>query len=459
MAADEKQKGRQTRRAVREFIITTFLLGSATLLAILSHFFQQTSEYRLADISASLSLILALVGGLYIVPKLARRINLQLFSWRFPYSATPETAFFLLLAIIVGFSAVNTGNNLLYLIFSVLLAVLIASGIISEASLRNIDVSLRFPEHIFATQDVLLDLSLINRKHFVPSFSLTVGVITEDSEEDDKKSFSQRVRQLLLGPQSEKGLGKLAHYAILPGNVRLSQRIAYTFPQRGTYHITGFMVSTKFPFGFLRKTHEKEAAGEVVVYPCPQPISNFAVIMPALAGWLESPIRGSGSDLYLIRQYVPNDNMRHIDWKATAKARQLMVKEYTCEDERRITIILDDYYDETLPNFLEKYERAVLLAASLIEHFHRQGAELRLLTPEQQTEFGVGQEHCYAMLRILALIQPHKYLPSDEPKEGFKSIQELLNGDGKDFKIVISASALSLGAQARNVRIISLSKL
>src|SRR5262249_47597862 len=152
------------------------------------------------------------------------------------------------------------------------------------------------------------------------SFSLTVGVITEDDGETAGRKISERVRRLILGPQLEKGLGKLAHYAIVKGGGKISQRLAYTFQKRGSYHIVGFMVSTKFPFGFLRKTNEKEASGEVVVYPNPQPISNFAAVVPVLSGWLESPMRGSGSDLYLIRQYMPNDNMRHIDWKATAKS-------------------------------------------------------------------------------------------------------------------------------------------
>jgi uncharacterized protein (DUF58 family) len=458
MASSELKQN--TRRAVREFLMTTALLGSSFFLAMLSTFlYQSTNEYQLAIIAAVLSLLLAGGGGIYIVPKLAKRVNLRLFSLRFPYSATPETAFFVVLTVIVGFSAFNTGNNLLYLIFSVLLAVLLSSGVISEASLRNLDVSLRFPEHIFATKETLLDLTLINRKRFIPSFSLTVGVITEDEEISADRRLSDRMRRMLLGPQLEKGLGKLAHYAILPGNSRMSQRIAYTFQMRGSYHIVGFLVSTKFPFGFLRKTHEKEAAGEVVVYPKPQSIGGFTAVVPVLAGWLESPMRGSGSDLYLIRQYSSNDNMRHIDWKATAKSRQLMVKEYTREDERRVTIVLDDYYDTTMPDYDKRFERAVELAASLVDHFTNQGSELRLLTPGQQTEFGTGQEHLYKMLRILALIEPRRGAKEQEIDKDRKPMNELLHSGEKDFKIVISSAPLNIRPQATNIRVIGLNRL
>src|SRR5438128_1106334 len=119
MASDDHKL---VKRAVREFITTSALLGSALLLAIISTFFVQSDEFQFAVIAAIGSLVLAGWGGIYIVPKLSRRINLHLFSWKFPYSATPETAFFAVITIIVGFSAINTGNNQLYLIFSIMIA-------------------------------------------------------------------------------------------------------------------------------------------------------------------------------------------------------------------------------------------------------------------------------------------------------------------------------------------------
>lgn len=443
------------KRWAKEFLVTALLLGLSFLLAMISTMLAQTNEYRLTVAAAILSLLLAAVGGLYIVPKLARRINIRLLSFRLPYSATPETAFFVVLTVIVGLSALNTGNNLLYLIFSVLIAVLLASGIISEMSLRNLDVSLRFPEHIYAGQETMLELSLINRKRFIPSFSLTVGVVTETEEGTASRKISDRMRRLILGPQLEKGLGKLAHYSIVKGSGKISQRLSYIFQKRGSYQIVGFMVSTKFPFGFLRKTNEKEASGEVIVYPNPQPLSNFASVVPMLAGWLESNLRGSGSDLYLIRQYLPNDNMRHIDWKATAKSRQLMTREFTREDERRISIVLDDNYDPQLPDFDARFERAVELAASLAGYFTNQGAEIRLLTPEHQTPFSMGQDHMFKMLRILALTEPCR---SEDSREGeAKSLDELIDVSNKDFKIVITGAALKY--HSSGVRVIGLNRL
>lgn len=454
--ASEKLK--EFRRIAREFFITTLLLGSALVLAILSSAMLRTGEYQIVVATTILSLILAFAGGIYSVPKLSRRISLRFFSsLKFSYSATPEMAFFFILTVIVGFSAINTGNNLLYLVFSVLVAVIIASGIISESSLRNIDVSLRFPEHIFATEETTLELSLINRKRFIPSFSLTVGVVTRDEKE---KKWSLRIRELFTGPQIERGFNKLAHYAILPGSAKVSQRIAYTFKKRGSYQITGFMISTKFPFGFLRKTYEREAVGEVIVYPQPQPVGSFSASVPILAGWLESSKRGNSTDLYRLRHYVPNDNMRHVDWKATARSKRLMVKEFTDEDERRFTLILDDYYNQDIDTFTESFERAVVLVASLAEYFSKQGSEIRLLTPKEQTNFGLGTEHLYKVLKILALMQPNKETSNELSSKVLetKPLKELIEiGENDDFKIVVTGSELLINRP--KIKVISLGKL
>lgn len=445
MVAEEKKA--RLQRVLRELLITSLILGTSFLLATLSTFMLQTGEFRFAVFSAISSLILVAIGGFYIVPKLARRINLRLLSFKVPYSATTETAFFLVITIIVGFSAVNTGNNLLYLIFSVMLAVLLSSGIISEASLRGIDVSLRFPEHIFASQETLLDLTLINRKTITPSFSITVGVLSDLEEESKAEGIGQQLRQFLIGPDIAKGLRRLCHFSILPGNSRISQKISYTFPRRGSYLITGFTVSTKFPFGFLRKTHEREALGELLVYPKMQPFSHFSAALPILSGVIESIERGMSSDLYMIRPYQFRDSMRHIAWKATAKSKQFMVKDFTREDERRITIILDNQIDL---KDVERFEKAIEVVASLLEHFTAQGAELRLLTRLEQTEFDTGYDHFYEMLKILALIQP--------AIEDKSELEPLLMEDKNDYKVVFTSQPVRV-MDGQDIRLVDLRTL
>jgi uncharacterized protein (DUF58 family) len=108
-----------------------------------------------------------------------------------------------------------------------------------------------------------------------------------------------------------------------------------------------------------------------------------------------------------MRDYQPQDDLRHIDWKATARARRLTVREFTSEDERRITIVLDTHRAPLETGELsQRFERGVVQAASLIKHFIDERAEVRLVLGNDVGPFGSGTEHLYRCLRRLALVTP-----------------------------------------------------
>src|SRR4029453_13535247 len=106
-----------------------------------------------------------------------------------------------------------------------------------------------------------------------------------------------------------------------------------------------------------------------------------------------------------------------IDWKTPPKTSQVMVREFTRDDDQRVTIVFNALVDNESalsPEFAEKFERGVPLAASLISHFIRPGVETRLVTvpsPDStiglsDSGFGVGNAHSYKMYYQLALIAP-----------------------------------------------------
>src|SRR3954471_13427617 len=98
------------------------------------------------------------------------------------------------------------------------------------------------------------------------------------------------------------------------------------------------------------------------------------------------------------------DDLRHIDWKARARAQRLTIRELAAEDERRIMIVLDttltDDIDEE--NFRIRFESGVTQTASLVKHFIDERAEVRLILGGEIGKFGSGLEHLYALLRRLA---------------------------------------------------------
>ena len=74
--------------------------------------------------------------------------------------------------------------------------------------------------------------------------------------------------------------------------------------------------------------------------------------------------RGAGHDLFSMRDYQPQDDLRHIDWKATARSRRLTVREFASEDERRITIVLDTRLrGEPNEELRQRFEKGVVQTA------------------------------------------------------------------------------------------------
>src|SRR5262249_42482941 len=147
---------------------------------------------------------------------------------------------------------------------------------------------------------------------------------------------------------------------------------------------------------------------------------------------------GTVSGLSGWRQHHSSDHHHPMDWKATAKTSQLMVREFTREDDWRVTIMFDARTEKefgSTPEFAEKFERGVTLAASLISHFARAGAETRLITVPitdsmkgpttgiDDSGFGIGNAHSYKMFYQLARLAPapdtdlgrgHEWARSDE---------------------------------------------
>lgn len=425
------------RQAWRDFFITVFFLGLAFIIALLSSIAAEQHKGRIAAIAAAISLLLALLGALYIIPRLVRNVRLEILRFAVRTTVTVEGLLFIVFLMVMAFAAWNTGNNLLYLILSVMLGFLVAANLLARMSLVDVSVQLRFPDHVFAGEPAHLAVTLINHKRMMPSYSLMVDGLSDSTEEDDADSDEEKDdkkddRKERAGfrrkhaPPSELRLGKLAYFVLIPARSSSRQRIEYTFNQRGRYPVTGFRVSTKFPAGFFKKWRRIDAAGEIIVYPKPKPLDDFYHALPMLAGQIQSHVRGTGDDLYSIRRYQPSDHMRHIDWKATAKAREMMVREHMRDNEWRLTIVFDTARppqpwpklvaedgrrEEEADGFREKFERAIVMAASLANHFIVERADVELITLEESlnVKSGSDYEHLYKILRSLAMLEPTEF--------------------------------------------------
>ncbi len=98
--------------------------------------------------------------------------------------------------LILVLAAVNTGNNMLFMILACALAGILISGVLSRNVLTGIDLKFDMPEHIFAEQPVLAEVELKNEKPWMPSFSLRVVGESKSAKSDILRSpyFSRTFR-------------------------------------------------------------------------------------------------------------------------------------------------------------------------------------------------------------------------------------------------------------------------
>src|SRR5215470_6602612 len=94
--------------------------------------------------------------------------------WPRTLKTTREGKYFIGITIGVGFAAINTGNNLLYLLLGMMLSLIIASGVLSEISLRELGVARTPPDALYADRPFLMGIGLHSGKPRLSSFSVEV---------------------------------------------------------------------------------------------------------------------------------------------------------------------------------------------------------------------------------------------------------------------------------------------
>ncbi len=200
---------------------------------------------------------------------------------------------------------------------------------------------------------MIAELELRNEKQLWPSISLRV--VGENKKQHRAGPDHAGLLSLCPAPRLRPAESRAATFRIAASTARMRSAIR-----------------TRFPFGFFEKTRRVDSDIEILVYPRVEPADQFYEILPLLSGEMASYFRGRGHELHSLRDYQPTDSARFVDWKATAKTGQLMVREFAREDERRVMLVLDPFIGTAAEDagetaqlqLTERFERAVSLAAS-----------------------------------------------------------------------------------------------
>lgn len=363
----------------KNFVTSIGLLSIALLAALYSSSVARDGRIAAAALSAILALGIAIWVGIRFVPRLAANVEWDWLPFHTQYHVTREGWIYFSGLIIVVFAAINTNNNLLYMVLSALIAVLLLSGFLSAMNFRRLKIDLRIPPHCFAGEAFPISLQIQNRKAIFPTFSLSV-------EQIDESGF----------------LFHTFYVACVRAGAQAFQPGEATLKWRGRYTIKKVKILSRYPFGFFLKGKQFDVGAECICYPEIIPQEQLQVASADIMGSNHRFERGLGNDLYMIRNYLPSDSARHVHWKASAKTASLKTREFAAEDNRRVMLLLDRSGNV---DQVQAFERLVSYAASLTFHLIADGIEVCLASDEWNSGYGSSETHLHSVLSHLAGIQ------------------------------------------------------
>jgi uncharacterized protein (DUF58 family) len=410
------------REAWQRFFMAVAGLGLAFTAAVFSSVARERGNSLATAIFAVCALFLAGVVGLLTVPFLTRRVVAARMKDAFDYELTREGLVYLAVVLVIAVAALNTANNLLFIVLAAMLAAFVVSGAASAAVLRRLELDVIVPKNAFANKPVQLRINLTNPRLWMPAFSVKVFSPVEKKKKRPGWQWSRTefvfpkkrswfrlpdytLRRKTPRPPQTPILTLPVYFTFVAPSSTAGTELELTFSKRGFFTQDGFRVATRFPFSFLIKIRKVTLARDLLVYPELLEPDDFLDILPMITGEFVSFVRGRGTELYRIREATPQDPGRFVDWKATAKTGTLKVREFTREDERRLRLVFDNPEPGRVSP--EAYERAVSLAASLACHFNTENIDLSF-----DGSCYEGGLHLADYLRYLATIQPDSRDPS-----------------------------------------------
>lgn len=312
---------------------------------------------------------------------------------------TREGKIFVGVTIGVGFAAVNTGNNLLYLVLGLLLSLVILSGVLSEMALRGLEFRRKLPRRAYAGSSALIEIEVHNKKKYAPSYSIEVEDRIE-GRRTDKRCYFLKV---------SAGARQTAAY----------RRVA---PVRGVERYLALRVATRFPFGLFEKWREIDMAEEQLVYPSPARSFGQAPPMLTSGELITREERGHG-EVDGVREIGEGDPVRDVHWPKTAALDRVIARERRREGARAVRIEVANGPPENAAtpskDFSLRVEDEIRRAAYVALQALRDGAVVHVIAEAVRGEIPrvltakPSSQAPDRVLGFLALLPPDPLLPED----------------------------------------------
>jgi uncharacterized protein (DUF58 family) len=291
-------------------------------------------------------------------------------------------------ALAVGFAAINTGNNLLFLLLGAMLGTMAVSGWLSEQTVRGLQVRRTVPRGVPVGQEVRIRYEVRNPKRRLSSLALE------------------------LHEPGLPGAGFVAHLA--PGK-SANARAVNVFERRGVHDLGTLTLATTFPFGLFRRERDLSLPGELVIWP-----RTDRPVRPPRSGGGQRPSPGMAplgvaasvrGEYRGLREYRPGDDARDIHWRSSARMPgRPVVREYDRDAGETLWICLD-----TGAQPGPAAEHAVEIAAALMSRASAEGRPFALVAGTRVVPTGLGSAQLERALDELSRVDFRPQAPPVEP--------------------------------------------
>ena len=284
---------------------------------------------------------------------------------------------YVIFTVVIGFAALNTGNNALYIGLTFMLGCLLLSGIASKGGLKHLDVALSEVSEAWAGSPADALMTITNRSKI---WNVRDVVITADD-----------LIEPILVPLLIRGS-------------TITVPAPFVFRRRGRVELKRVDLYTRYPFGFFLKKRRVRMSSEVIVFPrLLQDGSARERFRPSTGDQSTANMPGPGSEIHSFREYIRGDSMRQVYWKKSANVGRWIIKQTDQDAAKTVHVMVDTFKPRGVSE--EAFEEMISAATTFVYHALRRGLDVVLTLPRttlRAREF----EGALGMFRALALIEP-----------------------------------------------------
>lgn len=317
-------------------------------------------------------------------------------SSRRRFRLTREGRAFLFVTVGVGFAAVNTANNLLYLVLGLLLSLLLVSGVLSDLALWKLRLTRRLPARVFAGTRTVIDVAARNDKRWLASVSV-------ETVDEIRGEEAEPARFLRIGA----GMTATASYP-------------FESPRRGLVELGAVRVRTRYPFGLIEKGYTVFLPEDLVVYPRLLDRVAAPPVQPVAGDAAPVHRTGRGSEFAgSVRFYREGDEARDIHWKRTASRGELVVREHEQDTSAVVTLRVENAIPpgtEDEAAWRERFEQSISEVATAASVYLARGVAVRVEASDSVSPLVPGGQAPDPLWRFLALLRDVRTEAPRRPK-------------------------------------------